>query len=40
MESLNSVRLVLWDEERQQLISFRDLQRRNSLIEGESLHNS
>jgi omega-6 fatty acid desaturase (delta-12 desaturase) len=26
MESLNSVRLVLWDEERQQLISFRDLQ--------------
>jgi omega-6 fatty acid desaturase (delta-12 desaturase) len=26
MESLNSVRLVLWDEERQQLISFKDLQ--------------
>ena len=39
MESLNSVRLVLWDEERQQLISFRDLQRRNSLNEGASLQN-
>jgi omega-6 fatty acid desaturase (delta-12 desaturase) len=27
-ESLDSVRLVLWDEERRQLISFRDLQQR------------
>ena len=29
-ESLNSVRLVLWDEERKQLISFGDLRRRNA----------
>jgi len=39
LESLNSVRLVLWDEERQQLISFRDLQGHNSLNEGTSLQN-
>jgi len=31
-ESLNSVRLVLWDEERQQLISFSELRRRSSPV--------
>ena len=32
LESLHSVRLVLWDEERQQLISFKDLRGHNSLM--------
>jgi omega-6 fatty acid desaturase (delta-12 desaturase) len=27
LESLHSVRLVLWDEEKKQLISFKDLRR-------------